>query len=511
MLAQYAQTGSEAAFRALVARYINLVYSTALRLVEGDRPLAEDVTQTVFINLAKMSKTLSREVLLGGWLHQHTFHVASTAARSERRRRAREREASEMNVLQSNPDASLSEAAPFLDEAIMQLGSEDRTAILLRFFEQRDFRSVGEALGSSEDAARMRVNRALDKLHGQLKQRGVTMSAAALGTALTAEGVAAAPAGLAASTTAAALSAATVTTTTVVGTTQAIMATTKLKTATVGALLITSVVAPLLVQSRAQARLRQQNEELRQRGSDQIALENENRRLSNLLAQAEIGQPSSADQLGEILRLRGEATRLRTQLEQRMGQGNPQSLSREDALASKEKLWGDRVTQLKQWLSAHPSEMIPELRLLSDRDRVRVLYDATDYAQHLFNYDHQQLERDEDYRIAASMLRNAAEQKFADALELALRRYSQANDRQFPTDLLQLKPYLEPSPDEDAFQRWQIVPASDLISELQRAGDRVITQKAPINETLDVRIAVGLNGTAGAGRSGASNCWSIPH
>ena len=134
-----------------------------------------------------------------------------------------------------------------------------------------------------------------------------------------------------------------------------------------------------------------------------------------------------------------------------------------------------------------------------------------DYAQHLFNYEHQQLKRDEDYRIAASSLRNAAEQKFGDALETALKRYAQTNDRQFPTDLSQLKPYLEPPIDDAIFQRWEVVPASNLISELQLAGDRVITQKAPINEALDVRIAVGLNGTTGAGRSSAPNRWSFPH
>ncbi len=208
LLVQYAKTGSEAAFGELVTRYINLVYSTALRLVGGDTQLAEDVTQTVFIDLARMGKMLSQDVLLGGWLHQHAFHLASTVARSERRRRAREREASEMNMPQDNSEAGLSNATPLLDEAITQLPSEDRTAILLRFFEPRDFRSVGEALGTSEDAARMRVSRALDKLHGILRQRGVTLSAAALGTALTAEAVVAAPAGLAVSVTATAVASA---------------------------------------------------------------------------------------------------------------------------------------------------------------------------------------------------------------------------------------------------------------------------------------------------------------
>lgn len=102
LLAEYANNGSEAAFRELVARYINFVYSTALRLVERNTQLAEEVTQTVFIDLSRMSKTLSTDIMLGGWLHQHTFHVATKAARGELRRQAREREASEMNMLQNS-------------------------------------------------------------------------------------------------------------------------------------------------------------------------------------------------------------------------------------------------------------------------------------------------------------------------------------------------------------------------------------------------------------------------
>ncbi|MDB6123477.1 MAG: hypothetical protein JWQ71_2470 [Pedosphaera sp.] len=205
LLAEYARNGSEAAFRELVARYINFVYSTALRLVDGNTQLAEDVAQTVFINLANKGRTLSSKVMLGGWLHQHTYHVATKAARAERRRQTREMEAVAMNTLHDDSAANLRQVDPILDEAIIQLGSEDRTAILLRFFEQRDFRSIGLALGSNEDAARMRVTRALDKLHSILKRRGTTLSVAALGTALAAGAVTAAPAGLATSIAGAAL------------------------------------------------------------------------------------------------------------------------------------------------------------------------------------------------------------------------------------------------------------------------------------------------------------------
>src|ERR1039458_7797914 len=198
LLADYVKNGSESAFRGLVTRYINSVHSTALRLVNGDGHLAEDVTQTVFVDLARKARTLPPEMVLGGWLHRDTCFVAGTIMRGERRRHFRERQAVAMNIPEDHTAANLALVAPILDEAINQLEPDDRTAILLRFFEQLEFRAVGEAMGSNEDAARMRVNRALDKLHGLLKNRGVAFSAAALGTALAAGFVSAAPLGLAA-------------------------------------------------------------------------------------------------------------------------------------------------------------------------------------------------------------------------------------------------------------------------------------------------------------------------
>jgi hypothetical protein len=144
-----------------------------------------------------------------------------------------------MNVLQNHPEADFSQVAPLLDEAIDELGEADRTAILLRFFEQQDFRAVGRALGSNEDAARMRVTRALDKLHTLLTHRGATLSLAALGTALATETVTAAPAGLAGAITAAALAGTTLATTATVTATKAIAMTTLQKT------LVTATVAVL--------------------------------------------------------------------------------------------------------------------------------------------------------------------------------------------------------------------------------------------------------------------------
>src|SRR5437016_3884470 len=143
LLADYVQTGSDAAFRELVSRYVGLVYSTARRLVDGDTHRAEDVAQIVFVDLARTARTLPGDVLLGGWLHRHTCFVAAKTMRGERRRQSRERQAVEMNALHENSEANFSQVAPLLDEAINELGEQDRKAVLLRFFEQHDFRKIG--------------------------------------------------------------------------------------------------------------------------------------------------------------------------------------------------------------------------------------------------------------------------------------------------------------------------------------------------------------------------------
>jgi RNA polymerase sigma factor (sigma-70 family) len=106
LLADYVEKGSESAFRELVDRYFDLVYSTALRLTRRDTHLAEDVAQTVFISLARRGRTLSKQVMLGGWLHQYTFHVATKAVRGELRRQSRDREAVQMNAQHDHTEAT---------------------------------------------------------------------------------------------------------------------------------------------------------------------------------------------------------------------------------------------------------------------------------------------------------------------------------------------------------------------------------------------------------------------
>jgi RNA polymerase sigma factor (sigma-70 family) len=204
LLRRYALERAEDAFAELVQRHLKLVYFAAWRRI-GDRHLAEDVAQYVFTMLARDAATLSRHELLTGWLYTTTRFAAAKLLRSERRRRAREREAHLMHEL-SLPETQAVDwerVRPAVDAALDELGERDREAVLLRFFEGKPFAEIGAALRVTEDAARMRVERALDKLHGLLAQRGImSTTSAALGLTLASQASGSVvPAGLAAAVT----------------------------------------------------------------------------------------------------------------------------------------------------------------------------------------------------------------------------------------------------------------------------------------------------------------------
>lgn len=208
LLRRYAEAGAQDAFAELVARHVNLVYSAALRQVHGDAHLAADATQLVFADLARKARGLCGHRVLAGWLFTSARYAAAKLVRGEARRRAREQEAWRMET-EHGPDGTAAldwaRVRGVLDEAMNELGRADREAVLLRYFEGRDYAAVAERIGLSPNAARMRVDRALDRLRERLARRGVTSTAAALAAALAGQAVAAAPAGLAASVSATAL------------------------------------------------------------------------------------------------------------------------------------------------------------------------------------------------------------------------------------------------------------------------------------------------------------------
>ena len=198
LLQQFVRDGSEGAFTELVHRHVNLVYSAAMRQVGPDVSAAADVTQSVFTDLARKARQLTRHPTLTGWLYSSTRLAAAQQRRSESRRLARETAAHAMSQLLSS-DASepdWNRLRPVLDEAMHDLNEADRQAVLLRFFEQRPLSEIGARLGLSENTARMRVERALDKLHAALTKRGITSTTAALGATLAAHAVGAVPVGL---------------------------------------------------------------------------------------------------------------------------------------------------------------------------------------------------------------------------------------------------------------------------------------------------------------------------
>jgi RNA polymerase sigma factor (sigma-70 family) len=200
LLRSYAANHSEEAFSALVSRHVNLVYAVALRVLR-DSHQAEEVTQSVFLTLARKARGLDAATVLSGWLYQTARLTASNLVRAEMRRRQREHQA-QIEGTMNDPKPDLwTQVGPQIEEAMAELNEQERDAIVLRFFEGKRLKEVGDALGTTEEAARMRVSRALVKLRTFFVRRGITMPEAALAAALAESSIMAAPAGLAASVT----------------------------------------------------------------------------------------------------------------------------------------------------------------------------------------------------------------------------------------------------------------------------------------------------------------------
>ena len=309
LLRHFAKTNSEDAFAELVKRHVNLVYSAALRQVGGDAHLAQDVAQTVFTDLARKASSLSRRETLTGWLYTSAHFAAAKIARTENRRRDREEKFMREPIHETAPEADWEKLRPMLDEVMHELKETDREAILLRYFENRQFAEVGAKLGLNENAARMRVERALEKLRAIFAKRGIT-TATALASVISANAVQIAPANLAATLTTASIATAGTGTFTLLK----IMTMAKLKLGDQRAR--RSWRGDGIGGSTSSAnQIRDESESLRQQITQ---LQASNESLSNRLAAAADAKPSSAQSLpdgqsNELLKLRGEVGVLQRQ------------------------------------------------------------------------------------------------------------------------------------------------------------------------------------------------------
>jgi len=315
LLRDYTEHRSEAAFAELVRRHVDFVYSAALRMVR-DAHLAEDVTQSVFVALARNAGQLTDRPVLSGWLHRTAQNLAANVVRTDVRRRAREQEAATMNeLLVAEPDANWEHIAPHLDAALGELSEPDRDALLLRYFERKSAREMAQTLGISDEAAQKRVSRAVERLREFFAKHGVTVGASGLVVVISANAVQAAPVGLTVTiSTVTALAGTTIATTATATTIKTIAMTTLQKT------LITATIAAAvgtgIYEARQVSNLRSQVQTLQQQQAplaEQLTgLKTENERLSNLVAQASDSQALSQAQFNELLKLRGKANLAQT-------------------------------------------------------------------------------------------------------------------------------------------------------------------------------------------------------
>lgn len=485
LLRSYAAGKSEEAFSELVRRYVDLVFSAALRQAGGDRHLAQDVTQIVFNDLARKANSLSSSVVLAGWLYTSTRFAAAKALRTENRRRLREQQASFMAdhfEPHATPTATphWDQLQTVLDDAMHELNQRDRDAILLRFFERHDFQAVGEKIGASPDAARMRVERALEKLRSVLGKRGIVSTSGALALALSQQAVTAAPVTLAATVAASALG-------TAAGAAPAltllqIMTMTKIKTG-VAALAIAGLSVPLVMQYQAHQELKLANQQLARQYAAAAAeiepLKQQVARLSDAAAKAaQATGPSN-----ELYRLRAEVTRLREEArDTARARAIAAAVPGDDPVHETLRTLGQRAAQLKKRFAQMPETHIPELEFIDEKDWLDAAGQVTE------------LRSDSDYRRALNTLRTAAKQKAGRKFQDALRKFSEANNDLLPSDLSQLQPHFDSPVDPAVLQRYKLAYAGKY-SEAPGDQNLIVEAAPPVDEEYDTRIEFRRNGT----------------
>jgi RNA polymerase sigma factor (sigma-70 family) len=361
-----ARAGQDA-FTALVERHLNLVYSAALRQVRSPQ-LAEEITQSVFTQLARHAASLKPGTVLPAWLHQVTHHAAIDVLRSESRRQAREQIACEMSRLMDENTVDWTLIEPLLDEAVQGLEEADRAAIIMRFFENKSLREVGEALGTSDDAAQKRVSRALERLREHFVRHKIAAAAAGLAAVMSAHAVQAAPTGLSATVATGSLATAgfSISTSSLLTTTKIIAMTTLQKVA-VGVVLVGAAVTIVYQQHRV-SQLQQQNEAFAKQQADdkalnaQIAqLQKERDAATNELASVNQENATLKNRPNEVLKLRGQVGTLQ---DEKNKLGQTAAISKMTATPEARELLHD---QQKIGMAAAYKQLAKDLKLTPDQ------------------------------------------------------------------------------------------------------------------------------------------------
>ncbi len=440
LLRAFAERKSETAFAALVQKHLPVIYAAAFRQT-GDAHCAEEISLAAFTLLARKAGSLKLHPALGGWLYTTTGHLAARWRRGEGRRRRREQEAHAMKEAETQSDERTSETLrPMVDALILDLPERDRLAVLLRYFEGQAYTDIGQRLGLTENAARMRVDRALEQLRLQLHRRGIVSTTTALGVALTAQATLVPPAALGASITLG------VSTAVAGGGLLFLMNTSILKTG----------LAVAAVGICAGTVLWQRHENTR--------LQEEIASLQTPLKPAR-GLPHSSTPSADASPTPEDFARLKSQV----------ATLKETPATS----WQERADILRELMGQYPEFQIPELALATPEDWL----DATKLP----------LISDEDYRRALAHVRTTVMVRFGEGLRKALRAYLNQGSGAFPTDPAQLAPYFPNPVNAEMWQHYKISPASRFPN-IGVGGEYVLTVKSPVDPDYDSQVIVGPNG-----------------
>lgn len=439
-----------------------------------DAHLAEDVTQRVFAVLAQNTRQLAERPVLSGWLHRTAQNLAAKTVRSEVRRRAREQEAAAMNeLLSAEPETVWEHIAQHLDAALGELSETDHDALLLRYFERKSAREIAQTIGVSEEAAQKRVNRAVERLREFFAKRGITVGAGGLVVVISANAVQAAPVGLAVTISAAALAGTTIATTATA--TKAFAMTMLQKTFITAA--ISVAVGTGIYETRQASTLRDQVQNLQQQQAPLAKniqqLQRERDDATRQLTALHDDNDRLNRNTAELLRLRGDLTRLRNDAE------GVAKTEKEDPTLQLARIWKTKEAKLRQLFEQRPDQRIPEMKSLSNEQWLDVAKDAD-------------LDSARGVRLALSRTREVAIFNFATSIQRALQRYMNANKNSQPDNTSQLTRYFNP-PLEDAdeiLSRYGMLD-NEMQTKEGYKGTSII-QKVLIDRSVDNALIVGV-------------------